>query len=148
MSGYWKAVFEFYKKRYENSCSGSILLQCTTVIYPGTKRLKNSNCTVTSLKYLEDNQEIHFHHHCQAHLIYYFIRTRCHYYSTWFNAESRSDPDINFYKPGQTRVTRTKHDPVDPDNPDDLTRFQPWSARRAGFLIRIFTQHQTGSTVT
>ena len=26
------------------------------------------------------------------------------------------------YKPGQTRLTRTKCDPVDPD---DLTRFQP-----------------------
>ena len=27
-----------------------------------------------------------------------------------------------FYKPGQTRLTRTKCDPVDPDDP---TRFQP-----------------------
>ena len=31
-----------------------------------------------------------------------------------------------FYKPGQTRLTWTKCDPVDPDNPDDPTRFQPW----------------------
>ena len=27
-----------------------------------------------------------------------------------------------FYKPGQTRLTRTKHDSVDPDDP---TQFQP-----------------------
>ena len=32
-----------------------------------------------------------------------------------------------FYKPGQTRLTRTKRDPVDPDNPVDPTRFQPCS---------------------
>ena len=31
-----------------------------------------------------------------------------------------------FYKPDQTRLTRTKRDPVDPDNLDDPTRFQPW----------------------
>ena len=30
-----------------------------------------------------------------------------------------------FYKPGQTRLTRTKHDLVNLDNPDDPTRFQP-----------------------
>ena len=30
-----------------------------------------------------------------------------------------------FYKPGETHLTRTKCDPVDPDNPNDLARFQP-----------------------
>ena len=30
-----------------------------------------------------------------------------------------------FYKLGKTHWTRTEHDPVDPDNPDDPTRFQP-----------------------
>ena len=30
-----------------------------------------------------------------------------------------------FYKPGQTRLTWTKCDPVDPDNADDPTQFQP-----------------------
>ena len=34
-----------------------------------------------------------------------------------------------FYKPGQTHLTRTKHDPVDPDNSDDLIPFQPWPMR-------------------
>ena len=31
-----------------------------------------------------------------------------------------------FYRPGQTYLTRTKHDPVDPDNSHDPIRFQPW----------------------
>ena len=39
--------------------------------------LEYSNCTVTSLKCLQENQEIHFHHHTQACLIHYFSRTRC-----------------------------------------------------------------------
>ena len=30
-----------------------------------------------------------------------------------------------FYKPGQTHLTWAKRDPVDPDNLDDLTWFQP-----------------------
>ena len=30
-----------------------------------------------------------------------------------------------FYIVGQTRLTQTKRDPVDLDNPDDPTRFQP-----------------------
>ena len=30
-----------------------------------------------------------------------------------------------FYKPGQSRLTQTKCDPVNLDNPDDPTRFQP-----------------------
>ena len=30
-----------------------------------------------------------------------------------------------FYKPGQNQLTWTKHDPVDLDNLDDLTWFQP-----------------------
>ena len=76
------------------------------------------NCTVTLSKYLDENQEIHFHHHHQAHLIHYFIRTRCHYYCTLFHAESRSD--LGIYKPGQTRLARTKRDP------DDPTWFQPY----------------------
>ena len=29
-----------------------------------------------------------------------------------------------FYKAGQTRLTRAKCDPVDSDDPDDLTRLQ------------------------
>ena len=29
------------------------------------------------------------------------------------------------YKAGWAHLTRTKYDPVDPDNPDDPTRFQP-----------------------
>ena len=77
MSDHWKAVFEFYIKQYENGCSSSILLKCVTVSYPSTKRSKYSNFTVTSSKYLEEdeeNQEIHFHHHRQARLIHYFIR--------------------------------------------------------------------------
>ena len=32
-----------------------------------------------------------------------------------------------FYYPGQTRLTRTKRDPVDPDNPVNPTRFQTCS---------------------
>ena len=31
-----------------------------------------------------------------------------------------------FHELGQTHLTRTKHDPVDLDNPDDLTQFQSW----------------------
>ena len=30
-----------------------------------------------------------------------------------------------FYKLGETHLTRTKCDPVDPDNPNNLARFQP-----------------------
>ena len=44
----------------ENGCSGSITLKRATVSYPSTKQSKYSNCTVTSTKYLEENQEIHF----------------------------------------------------------------------------------------
>ena len=58
-----------------------------------TERSKYSNCTVTSSKYLEENQEVHFHHHHQACLIHCFIRTWCCYYCKWFNAESGWDLD-------------------------------------------------------
>ena len=33
-----------------------------------------------------------------------------------------------FYKLGQTHLTQTKREPVDLDNPDDPTRYQPWCA--------------------
>ena len=44
---------------------------CSCVLYC-TENSKYSNCTVSSLKHLEDNQEICFHHHLKAHLIHYF----------------------------------------------------------------------------
>ena len=100
MGGHRKVVFVFYIKWYENSCSSFILFKCATASYPSNKRLKYSNCTITTSKYLEENQEINFHYHRQAHLIHYFIRNRCHYYCMWFNVE-RSQIRI-FYKSGQT----------------------------------------------
>ena len=118
-------------KWYEDGYSGSILKYATEL--SKHQMIEISNCTVTLSKYLEENQEIHFHHHSQACLIHYFIRTRCHYYCTWFNAESGSDTDI--YKPGQTRLTRTERDPVDPDDLDDPTWFQPCFLCHCSYLV-------------
>ena len=42
------------------------------------------------------------------------------------------------YKPGQTHLTQTKCDPVDLDNPDDPTRFQPWAGGTAFKGYRVF----------
>ena len=47
-------------------------LRCATVRYTSTEWSKYSNCTVIPSKYGKENQWIHFHHHCQAHLIHYF----------------------------------------------------------------------------
>ena len=51
--------------------------------------------------YVDENQEICFHHHHQACLIYYLIRTRCHYWCMWSNVGSRSDPGyfVNWVRP-------------------------------------------------
>ena len=121
MGDHWNVVFEFYIK-YENVCSNSILLKCVTARYPSTEWSKYSNCTVTSLKYLEGNLEIHFHHHCQACLIRYLIRTR-YQYSTRDSMQNQCQTQI-FYKLGQTHLTRTKCNLVDPDDLDDLSWFQ------------------------
>ena len=47
-----------------------------------------------------------------------------------------------FYKLGQTRLTGTKRDPVDLDNSDDPTQFQPWQ-RPMGLKTLIITGAQT-----
>ena len=72
MSDHLKVAFQFSVKWCENGYSSSILLRCATVHYPSTKQSKYSNSTVITLKYLEENQEIPFYHHCQACLIHYF----------------------------------------------------------------------------
>ena len=46
-----------------------MLLRCVTVCYSSTEW---SNCTVNPTKHGKENQGIHFHHYCQAHLIHYF----------------------------------------------------------------------------
>ena len=51
--------------------SSSVLLRRVTVHFPSTEQSQCSDCTVNLSKYLE-NQQICFHHHCQAHLIHYF----------------------------------------------------------------------------
>ena len=43
-----------------------------------------------------------------------------------------------FYKVGQTRMTQTKRDPIDPDNQDDLTRFQPWRKTMQNIRFAIY----------
>ena len=40
-------------------------MKYATVTYPSTKQSKYSNCTVTSSKYLEENQEIRIHPYCK-----------------------------------------------------------------------------------
>ena len=48
----------------------SVLLGCATLCYPSTEQLKCCNYMVSpSNAYLEENEKIHFHHHCQTHLI-------------------------------------------------------------------------------
>ena len=113
---------------HDFSCSGSTLWSAQ-LSYSTTKLSKHSNCTVISLKYLEENQEIHFLHQYQACLIHYFIWSTYHYYCTWFNVESRSDPD-NLYRvsptwPGQNLTKLTCM--------DDPNMFQPWLS--CDFLI-------------
>ena len=43
------------------------------VVIQGIEWSKYSNCTINSSKYLRRNQQIHFHHHHQIHLIHYFV---------------------------------------------------------------------------
>ena len=87
---------------------------------PSTERSKYSNCTVNPLEYGKENQGIHFHHHRQARLIHYFGREQPPLLTHVIQCRIRVRPYI--YKPGQTRLTLTKRDPIDPDDP---TRFQP-----------------------
>ena len=107
----------------------ALFLRCATVRmrYPSTEWSKYSNCTV-NLKYGNENQRIYFHHHpsCMLNSL------------IWLGTDviiNARDPTQNpdqtriFYKPGQTCLTQTKRDLVDPDNLDDLTRFQPWSVQ-------------------
>ena len=49
-----------------------MLLRFATLCYPSSERSKHSKCTVKPSKYGKANQGIHFCHHHQAHLIYYF----------------------------------------------------------------------------
>ena len=48
----------------------AIILRFATVCYPDNKQSKYSNCTVTLLEYLE-NQEKHLHHY-QPHFTDFF----------------------------------------------------------------------------
>ena len=92
--------------------SSSILLKCATMSYPSTHRLKYSNQTVSSLKYLEENQEICFYYHHQARFIHYFIKTGCHYYCICDSMQNLGQTRI-IHKPGHTHSTQTKRDLVD-----------------------------------
>ena len=48
-----------------------------------------------------------------------------------------------FYKAGQTRLTQAKCNPVDPDDPDDLTRLQRWSVPPVMCLFTILHTEET-----
>ena len=50
----------------------AIILRFVIVCYPDNKQSKHSNCTVTLLEYLEENQEKHLHHHYQPHFTDFF----------------------------------------------------------------------------
>ena len=122
MSDCWKAVFEFYIKRYENGCSSSILLKYATVSYLSAKRLKYSNCTVTSSKRFEENQDT------------FLSSLPCTLNSLLSGLDAiitahdfMQNPSQNriFYEPGQICLTQTKCYSVDTDNPYDPTQFQP-----------------------
>ena len=51
-----------------------------------------------------------------------------------------------FYKAGQIRLTRTKCDPVDPDNLDDPTWLQRWSPPGIFLLVLISNFKNTNKT--
>ena len=95
--------------------------------YPSTKLSKYYNCTVKLSKYDKENQGIHFHHYRQVHLIHYFGREQTPLLMHVIQCRIRIRPGYLLYKPGQTHLTRTKRDLVDLDNPDNPTRFQPWT---------------------
>ena len=59
---------------------------------------------------LEENQKIHFYYYCQAHVIRYLDAII-----------TAHDLMQNPVQTSQTRLTRTKNDLVDPDDP---TQFQ------------------------
>ena len=105
MSDHWKVVFEFHEYLWNTVNEIAALY-----FYLSTEQLKYSNYIVSSFKYLEENQEIHFRHHCQEHLIH-------HWPHSIINA---SNPVQNlgqtqmFYKLGQTRLTQTKRDTNNP----------------------------------
>ena len=91
------------------------------VRHPSTVRSKYSNCTVNPFKYSKEKQGIHFRHHRQTHLIHYLGRGKKPLLTHVIQFRIRVRPG---YFRIQTRLTRTKRDLVDPDDP---TQFQPWS---------------------
>ena len=70
----------------------------------------NNQNTLIVQSFME-NLEIHFHYHRQAHLIHYFIRTRC-----YCDSKQNLGQTQILYKPGKTHLTQTEHNPVDPNN--------------------------------
>ena len=79
----------------------------------GIQAPNDQNTLIVKPVTLEENQKIHFHYHCQAHLIRYLDAII-----------SAHDLMQNPGHASQNHLTQTKNDPVDPD---DLTQFQPWS---------------------
>ena len=80
----------------ENGCSSFIPLRCVTVTQAPNDKNTIYNFTVNSSKWLEENQDIYFHHHCQGHCIHLFkmtllthviqirIQVRPEYFINWF----------------------------------------------------------------
>ena len=115
LSDHWKVIFEFYIKWYENGYSDSILWDVRLCIIQGPINWNTLIVQSTHPKNLEENQEICFHHHCQAHLILLL----------WSGPDTiinTHDPMQNlgltriFYELGQTHLTWWPRwpDPVQP----------------------------------
>ena len=137
LSDHWKVVFEFYIKWCENGCSSSILLRCASACYPTTERLKYSNCTVNPSKYGKGYTSI-------ITIKYVKFITLVGNRAIINTRDPMQNPGQTriFYKPGQTHLTRTKRDPVDPAHP---SQFQPWFVYFAWFVIPVSLVSEIGA---